>query len=239
MRKGTKFEGEYPIYEGLEEFRKNEGDKPYLRWAREETIEKLKVGMWVEAEDGYFVPILRVMDVKQGASKFVRVPMGTFAVYNTKKGYHWTKLYAQFANGDMYRINGKQTNPDFVMERFVRYIIAGVHPNQAYNMVTGKKSVHATAKALHLIRTKEFMMELKNQITPFKAKLSEKFTEARIIKELESLLDNSRAGSQNHRENIKFIMEISGLIETEQKVIKSSKATEEAKFEEIPPPQIT
>jgi len=237
VREGSKFEGEYPIYEGKEEFERYNPGVPYYRWAREENpLECIKIGNWIEAEDGYIVQILNFRVMGQG-SIFIKVPMGTFPIWKLVKGtWKWSKLYAQFTNGDMYKANGKRgTAKNTTITRFVSLVIAGVHPLKAYDIATGKPSVHSRAKILHILKTKEFKMEMQNQLVPFKEKLSSKFSEDMLIKELESLIKNSRPGTQSHRENIEFIMRLSGIIEPDSKKAIRAK---EIEYQEVPPPQL-
>lgn len=200
----------------------------------------IESGKWTEAEDGYVVPI--IYTTQMNTRLLVRVPMGTFAVYTNKSGEtKWQKLYAQFANGDFYRINGVakpiDQSTNLTVSRLVSLIIAGVHPTTAYAMARGKyiKSGLCKTKVRHILKTKAFRMELQNQLQPFKGKLKSKFTEDKIIKELESLIDNSRPGTLNHRENIKFIMELIGMIDSP---VEKKRKAEEIPYEDVPPPQI-
>ena len=78
---------------------------------------------------------------------------------------------------------------------------------------------------------------MENSITD---KVRERFSDERLINELEELINRSRKGSDAHRENIKFILALANKLPTElyPKKIKSVNSIEEVNYKEVPPPQL-
>ena len=74
---------------------------------------------------------------------------------------------------------------------------------------------------------------------PLVEKLGEEFTDDRLIKELDLMLDNSRKGSSDHRENIKFIMALlNKLPETLNPGKGKKNMAVEIDYSEVQPPQL-
>lgn len=77
-----------------------------------------------------------------------------------------------------------------------------------------------------------------NGVAPFKELLARRFPEEQLANELQKLLESSRPGTMSHRENLKFILELTGLYSGEaRKPLNKKQEAETIPFEDISPPQ--
>lgn len=239
------FVGEHIVYDSVEEFKKEKGeDYPLKKWG-EGNIEELAAGEWVIADDGYVIQILRTRSFpnKNGSRTFfIRVPMGTFAVYWTKgKGWVWRQLFAQFGYGQKSSVNHRARlfSPGKMNKiKFATLFLSGISMVKAIKIIFPDLR-HLTynqllMKAVRLMDDEVVRAEIRTQIAKFSDGIEEKFGDKRIIKELDMLLDLSKKGSDAHRSNIQFIMELRGLYSS-QTPKKSGKQIADAEFTEVPP----
>jgi len=175
---------------------------------------------------------------------FVRVPVGTFAVYWTKsKGWVWRQMMAQFGNAQKSSVGHRSrlTNPGVMNKiKFATMFLSGVSMTKAVRIIYPKlKNLtynQLLIKATNLMDDKVVQAELKDQVSKFKDDVSEKFSDERIIKELDMLLDRSKKGTDAHRCNIQFIMELKGHYTPQTSVKKNGKSNiQEASYTEVPP----
>jgi len=241
------FLGENIIYDSVEEFKKEKGEEfPLKKWGVGE-ISELQAGEWVIADDGYVVQVLRVktyLHQKGYLTYFVRVPMGTFAVYYTKsRGYVWRQMFAQFGSAQKSSINHRSRlySPGVVNKiKFATLLLSGmsvikimkiVHPHWCH--LTNNQLL---SKAVNFMDDKIVQKEIRSQVAVFQDSFDKKFSDERIVKELDMLLDLSEKGSAAHRGNIQFIMELKGLITpTSKKSGKKFEGAEDADYDEVPP----
>ena len=101
-------------------------------------------------------------------------------------------------------------------------------------------SLHRLTNNQYLIKAAKLMdepivrQEIKNQLAQFTGEIQNKFGDRRIIDELDDLLTFSKKGSDAHRGNIQFIMELRGLKDKPSpKHIKPR--AEDAEYAEVPP----
>lgn len=240
------FVGEHIIYDTVEEFRQKYGeDYPLRKWG-EGKIEELKAGDWVIADDGYVVQVLRVKVFPHWTGSltfFVRMPMGTFAVYHTKsQGWKWRQMMAQFGLPQKSSIGhrGRMYNVSVMQKvKFATMFLSGV------SMITAVKVVYPMAKKLtynqllikaaHLMDDKIVQAELKNQVSNFTEDVGSKFDDERIVKELDLLLERSKKGTDAHRCNIQFIMELRGMYTSQTSGKKNGKLiAEDTDYTEVP-----
>jgi len=234
--------GEHNIYENPEEYTEKTGMVCKV-WGKDD-IEQLQIGEWVRADDGYVIQILglrRVGNKTGGDTFFVRVPMGTFPVYLTKKGWKWRQLYAQFSSphkGSISQRSRLYTGGHIEKIKFATLLVSGVNLTTAVRMTY--PSLHRIPKNQLLIKAAKLMddvivrEEIKNQVAKFKGDIIDKFGDVRLVKELDELLTHSKKGSDAHRGNIQLIMELRGLYEQSSKG-KKLKGVQETTYTEVPP----
>lgn len=237
--------GEHIIYDNPKEFERERPGMKWYIWGYAD-IEKTEVGHWFRVDDGY---VIQILHIKRFAGKtgqdtyFVRVPMGTFPVYMTRKGWKWRQLYAQFSSphkGSISQRSRLYTGGHIEKIKFATLLISGVNLTLAVKMCY--PNLHRINKNQLLIKAAKLMddivvrSEIKTQLAKFKGDVQEKFGDERLIEELDLLLARSRKGSDAHRGNIQFIMELRGLYEpTNGKANKKMKSVQEANFTEVPP----
>jgi hypothetical protein len=170
--------------------------------------------------------------------------MGTFAVYMTKKkGWVWRQLYAQFSvphKGSISQRSRLYHGGHIQKIKFATLLISGVNLTLAVRMCY--PNLHRLTKNHLLIKAAKLMddivvrSEIKNQLAKFRGDIEGKFGDERLIDELDMLLSRSKKGTESHRGNIQFIMELRGLYEpTNGKSSKKIRSVQEASFTEVPP----
>lgn len=240
------FVGDHIIYDTVEEFKKEKGeDYPLKKWGVG-LPEDLKAGDWIIADDGYVIQVLRVKNFpnKNGSRTFfVRVPMGTFAIFFTKgRGWIWRQLMAQFGTAQKSSIGhrARMYNVDVLSKvKFATMFLAGVPMIQAvkitFPMAKNLTYNQLLIKAAHLMDDKIVQAELKNQVANFTDDIKQKFDDERIIKELDLLLERSRKGTDAHRCNIQFIMELKGQYISQASKKNGKLTAQEVEYSEVPP----
>lgn len=237
--------GEHIIYDNPEEFESKRPGMGYKIWGHPDTdIEQLKIGEWIRVDDGYVIQVLhlkRFGNKTGGDTFFVRVPMGTFPVYMTKKGWKWRQLYAQFSSPHKSSISQRSrlyTGGHIEKIKFATLLLSGINLTTAVRMTY--PNLHRVKKNQLLIKAAKLMddvivrQEIKTQMAKFKDDISNKFGDERILTELDDMIKWSKKGSDAHRVNIQFIMELRGLYDPPTKG-KKMKSIPEASYTNVPP----
>lgn len=236
--------GEHCVYDSQEEFEQRNSGKEWKKWGGRDPAD-YKVGEWIRSDDGY---IIQILAIRLASNKlpvyFFRVPMGTFAVYWTKRNEKWNyrQILAQFTPACKNSISGRpRTNRSIQVHKikFATLLVCGVRPMVAARMAFPREMFALTTKHQALTKVAKFMEdsvvrdEIKTQLSKFNEDIIDKFGDKRLLEELDELLTMSKKGSDAHRGNIQFIMELRGLYE--KKEGKKINKLRETSYTEVPP----
>lgn len=230
--------GTHKIYLHPDYWRKDYPDSVLKVWTKDLVYE---VGDWVQSMDGFVCQVLKVSPMKNVITvMFIRFPMGTMTLYQKKdKTYKFSNFYAIMTPYEKNSVNknGRVDKTSTQRIKFAYLVSQGVELTSAYQQAFPfKYKQYFTIKReiKHLLQDELVRNTLMTELKPFTDKLNERITEDQIIVHLEELLEKSRKGSQNHRENIKFIMELKGMIKPES----NKRMIENADYTEILPQQL-
>lgn len=241
------FEGQYKIYWNSYICQQFETNRNIYKWGDKEILQA-EAGDYVETYDGTCMQILDIRiypDKKERVFHFVRFPTATTYFYFTKfKELKFRQLQGNFmtAGRNNMRMNthGGSANQKV---RFVSYLVAGIHPFKAYRLAMGNYST-LTVTNLHkrinqMAQDEIVKKELLIQLNPLIDKVQNKFSDERMVTELGELLDKSRKGSGDHRENIKFILSLMDKLPENMKERKNKnlKDVQEVPYDEVTPPE--
>lgn len=240
------FYGEHIIYDTEAEFEEKNPGMKWKKWGFF-NIEDLQVGDWVRADDGYIVQVLRIRTFQYKDYKnvyYVRFPMGTFAVHwrEGKKEWRFRQLLAQFTPACKNSLSGRARAYRGIRInkiKFATLLTCGVRPITALKMAFPKNKFNLLTKqqllgkAVKIMSDEVVRTEITNQLQKFNKDIIQKFGDERMVKELDDLLAMSKKGSDAHRGNIQFILELRGLYsKSESKKVNKVK---EVAYEEVPP----
>jgi len=246
------YEGDWEIFDSREEFIEKKGNLPTFMWEREswKRCMEFETGMWIEASDGYIVPSLRKFySEKKPLQMMIRVPMGTFFVYVKKNGtLGWQKLYAQYAQQDLYSLSHKQAihrDPHINKKKvlFASLINQGLTPHvalRAAGAITNENNKTSINIQLMdwLTDEKVIQMIVKNNTFIDKIRNDEEFSDEVMIKYVKEYMNNVRLGSKNHLDSIPILLTLLG--KTPVNVISTNNKFEgnisEASYNDIKPP---
>lgn len=230
--------GIHKVYLHPDYWRKDYPDSKLKVWT--EDIE-YEAGDWVLSMDGFVVQVLKVSHLKNVITVlFIRFPMGSMTLYQKKdKTYKFSNFYALMTPYERNSVNkgGRVDKTSTGKIRFAYLVSQGVELFSAYKEAFPfkyKQYFTIAREIKHLLQDDLVRNTLMTELKPFTDKLNERITEDQIIVHLEELLEKSRKGSQNHRENIKFIMELKGMIKPES----NKRMIENADYTEILPQQL-
>lgn len=242
----SRFYGEHIVYDSEKEFETEHPGVQWRIWGNGDPAD-WEIGDWFRADDGYIIELLGIKyfpaktEVEHG-TYFFRVPMGTFAcwwVFSRKK-WKWRQLFAQFSvpsKNSASQISRIYHGGHIEKIKFANLIIAGINPTTAVRMTF--PNLHRLTKSQLLIKAAKLMAdevvqtEIRLQIDKFKNDIVDKFGDKRLLEELDSLLTHSKKGTDAHRSNIQFIMELRGLYST-QKNSKKLPEGEDTDYTEVP-----
>ena len=228
IREGSMYEGTHNVYENADECRsavQNPGINIH-KWGVDD-YKQFQVGEYVQAEDGYVVQILVIREMKskkqrKGRTVFIRFPMGTFAVYEKADGtVSYPRFYAMFTAGDKASAGGRSRtnftgNADEAKKRFATMVAEGFDHKDAFrtafNYYRWLTPSQREKKITKLFRDDVVIEELRELLQPYNDSINNKFPDKLLLKHLDVLLTNSAKGSRQHRENLRFIMALRGLI---------------------------
>lgn len=239
VRNGNKHQGIHNIYESAEEFHKDFPGWEIFKWARDDYT-RLKDGMWVESEDGYILECLafRKLTNKSGQTTFVyRFPNYLGTVYIRTDGTpKFSKFYGNITSLDSSSMSKFRRigNPE-VKIKFAAFVAAGLPLRKAYYLAFSKKNSKPISVSdntlLRLMNDKLVINQLKDHLAIFRDKIDDKFSVQRLIDEIDTLLTSCTKGSDAHRKNIQFVMDLKGMLPKPL----SKKELEDADYEEVPP----
>ena len=227
IRGESMYGGTHLLYENEKEFRSSvpNSNVKLHNWAVDD-YNQYTVGDYVQAEDGYIVQTLAIKEMKskkqrKGRTVFIRFPMGTFAVYEKADGtVNYPRFYAQFTTGDKGSAGGRSRSnftgsKDEAKRRFANLIVEGFDHRDAfraafsyYRLLTPSQIERKITK---LFKDKIVLEELHNLLEPYNENLKSKFPDKMLLDHLKDLLDKSKKGSAQHRENIMFILRLRGV----------------------------
>jgi len=227
-----KYSGSYRIYLHIDYWKKDYPDNELKVWLEDTEYEQ---GDWVQSMDGFICQVLNVnplVNKVNHTTLFVRFPMCTVTYYTKKDGTRkFSNFYAMFTSREKDNVSGGRITIDSGKKiKFATLVSQGVNVFQAYKESINDISTNIRMKRhiYALFQDKLVRNTLMTELKPFTDKLNSRITEDQIIEHLELLLSKSRQGSQNHRENIKFIMELKGMItpQTNKRMIENADYTE-------------
>jgi len=233
-----RYTGSYRVYLHKDYWRKDYPDIPLKEWTVDTEYE---TGDWVLSMDGFVCQVLNVnplVNKVNHTTLFVRFPMCTVTYYTKNDGTKkFANFYAMFTSREKDNVSGGRITLDSGKKiKFATLVSQGMNVFEAY-----KKAIKDIAITIRmkrhiyaLFQDKLVRNTLMTELKPFVDKLNSRITEDQIIEHLELLLMKSRQGSQNHRENIKFIMELKGMITPQS----NKRTIEDANYQEIIPPQL-
>jgi len=227
------FAGTHRVYWNNDICRKYEHIDTIKKWA----IDSLEVGDWVESLDGSCCQLLdkRIYtDKKKRQHTFYRFPMTTITSYYTMKGISkWNNFFASLSSRSYQLTNSKADSYTHQKVRFVAYIINGINPLKAYRLAFNNYTTMPIAslhrRVTNILKERDTLMELREQLAPFRDELEQKIDNKTLLGHIEALLENSVKGSKEHRENIRFVLEL--LNKTSQK-----KQIKDIEYEEMDEP---
>lgn len=232
IQKG-KYQGDYKIYWNryiAEQF----GVKDILNWLNDDLRYATNM-QYIESMDGTCVPLLYISRRTDKTREFY------FCYFPNIMTYFYRNFkYEHFVKRNFYgNIIGNRhtlTKPGAITnslkkKTFVSYILSGVNPVTAYTLAfNALYHPSLTGKVIKLMDDKIVRKEISIVYNQFRSKLEKHFTEEELIKEISSLITSSKKGSNTHRENLKFLLELMGKMGND----KLLNATE-TPYEELPP----
>lgn len=226
--------GIHNIYDNPKEAEEN--GIAYIRWFHND----ITTGTWVWSEDGRVFQCLRQYDLinKQGQlTKCYRFVNGTVAVFfdhgNVAKKIG--NLYADRVPTVKSTLSGKQVN-ELNKEQYsvlAKLLVNGVDLYMAIRTVISWRRHVSSDFVNTVLEHPRFREAVLNEIKSFDNDIAEKFSDNVIIKHLDLLLQNSKLGTDAHRNNITFIMQLRGLLKAQNGKLKD--AIEVPYNEEKPP----
>lgn len=221
------------------------------KWGEVECM-SAQPGDYIEAYDGAVVMLMNVRPYVSKQNKvpfwFFRFPMCMIRAYRLRNGtYKFGEFYAQMTYLNKNRlVSTMRYGTDNMKIRFATLIVAGVHPIKAYRLAFGANwitslDIRSLNKRINNIMKDEVVKaEILQQIQPLVDKLGDKFSDERLVQELDLMLSNSRKGSDAHRENIKFIMALLNKLPDNMYSKGNSKKDRaiNADFTEVSPPAL-
>jgi len=228
----------------------NKTNAKCYKWRTDEIVDKLEVGDMIECDDDMVVRCNKIRKYKETIFVYTNVALVFVKKFSDKNGgyrYHFSKLLGGYTplRNDRGAMVGYPISMDSVKKKvFVSLITNGIHPYKAYRTAyKNKRSMtpnQLNNKVLNLLMDKEVMEEINNNKIELRDKISEAFSDERMVMELMDLLEKSKKGTDAHRENIKFVLALLGKLPDTMiaKKTKSVNAIEVTPYEEVPPPAL-
>jgi len=234
----SQYAGEYLVYDIDSD---NSKDLPKHRDI--ENNKEYTVGEWIKSYDNYIIQIIAKKEYT-GMIKYW-TPCGVIISKKIgRTGKMYTSKFSVCFNNLHKEKSIKVTNLGNAVDRIARAkmrliakgLLSGL--GMTYLMKNIGKMRNVTAEKVYLLLTSEkFMTEYSAEVEDFVArvKATPDFSDDNMIKEMQMLLVNSRKGTEVHRENIKFILNITG--RSNDKAL-TSKELRTKKIESNQPPQL-
>lgn len=231
-----KYSGEHFFFESEKEFRNFFPNEIIFKWGRD-NYKTLKTGMWVEAEDGYIVECLnanKLINKKKQIIYYFRFPnyIG-YVYYRTDGKPHASKYLAGVSKvrDNSFAETFKYYNLFETKVKFATFVMAGMSLKEAYRKAAKFPHRISKSRLLSLMSDKVVINQIQSNLETLKKGIESKFSDERLLKELDELLTMSEKGSNAHRLNIEFILKLRQIIKN-----KNVEDIEEAKYEEQNPP---
>ena len=243
------YQGDYPIYEGIEEFHKYHPDKPFRLWGRDQNPFDFKIGDWVEALDGYIIQLLYTKKMNHARGCYaMRFPMGTFTSFLLVSGvWKYSKLYAQFTAGDLNSLSGKSYQnrtklQSWKKEKFAKLVAMGIQPHTAYIQADypwrSKYNIMAKIGALLMDEEVVDIVKQNNMMYLDKIKEDETFSDENMVEYVKDFMKHVRRGSQVHLNSIVPLLQLLGKLPDHIQIGNTKKKVDaqEVPYESVPPP---
>lgn len=245
-----KFAGEHQIFDDDADFLKYhpDFDLSQIRTWSVHPFNEYKVGDWVRYMDGCIGQLLDIYIYKWQTPRYRfrfanYVSAAWWRIKTSDWGYYniYGRVMHLHESTNLVRIRRKPTRKNIpttvAKARFVAYILAGIDPLTAYKMIFRRTVTRITNKHVRtLLMDEEVRQEIQEQTASLQTLARAKFSKETLIEHLVSLVENSRKGSMNHRENLRFVMEITGDIEPPKKKQADPKEIPATWSSEAPPP---
>lgn len=228
-----KYTGTYEIFESREEFKSYHPNEEAKLWDPNNWNNDFKIGDWIEAMDGFIVPLLNIYQpFKNAKIKTSYEPIWQYGFPMTgilvrqKKNGDWIigSFYALYTIPDKYSFSGatqrwrSDTKGDANKILFAKLIANGVDIYKAVRQLDLNKNHIAFRTQSQYLRLAEKYMqdelvqkEIVSALSPFTSELTDRIPIKKIVNEIETLLDKSKKGSDSHRRNIEFVMQLQGI----------------------------
>jgi hypothetical protein len=263
------FAGKHCIYANPEEARQCLGSELVIKdWETFKTPDEIQRGDWVKLTDSCVAQILRKTAFKltpKQAAMFKYLPARyviRFAFYSVpvwyrKKKDEWARGrclgHPNLDSTRMAKMAKQQIGTSIKDDKialklaFASLILRGLSPQDASNMalklwgskrVTSPQQMYRFRK--NLMADELVVTTIQNGIAPLKQLLDKTFTPERMASELEVLLNESKPGGENHRLNIQFIMQLTGMLPpTGAKSAKQEKMdAQDVAYTDVAPPAL-
>lgn len=257
VRRGN-YKGEHIIYDSPDEAVQH-GIEPKTPWHRKDVV----IGDWVVSDDGYVVQCLHrrpLINKRHKSGQWTdtfRFPMGIFGVYYDAKGdKKITKnFYAQVANNNKSSLGNTSVLGKYMTiekREFVTLLGMGFDPYSAYIKAYKVKRIttlpNVTMQINKLLTDKQVQEELMDVLKPFMHKVQLKIRDISDYEDLNELFIDKTAqllttqvkSIKDQIAVLKFSYEyfgrVLGIIMTTEE--QKSKDIQEARFTEIPPPEL-
>lgn len=218
------------------------------QWRDDPNIE---IGDWIESDDGTVAQLLQIMKNFKDIVRFYRFPFTTITAYKVKTGeWKFNRFLASYVPINATKtgiLEGKDRGYDKgkyqqTKIRFATYLCMGIDINKAYKLCFQQtvfksnfdSTISYNRKVMNMLKDEIVQAEIRNQLATFDEKLGATIPEEKLIKHIDDLLNYSVKGSKDHRENIQYIMKLTG-----KDGFKDIKNIKEAEYNEIKPPEIT
>lgn len=230
-----KWQGTYKIYWNryiAEQF----GITDILNWLNDD-IRYVKPLQYIESMDGTCVPILFITRRTDKSREFYFCHFPNMMTYfYRRQGFETFKKRNFYGNiiADRHTLAKVGSSKGTVPKKlFVSYLLSGMNPVTAYSKAFNIYYHPSLAsKVVRLMDDKIVKKEIKIIYNQFAQKLNLQFSEEDLINEIKLLVNNCKKGSNTHRENLKFLLEIMGKYNPNGKL---SPDVVETQYEELPP----
>ena len=238
----SNYHGDHIIFETEEEA--NQNGITCKRWWDPE----IKAGDWVIADDGGVLQCLKYYKMTNKAgytTHCYRFCNTTLSVYPRKCGEtSISNFYAFFTKSCKSSIGEVKPLERSKIVAFAQMVMAGMPIYKSFMSLKlhGHRFGMVSSNAiLSVVQSPLFRKTIMEEVKTLNKRVNEKFTDDYVIKEIESLLENTTKGSKEHRENIKFILSLKNPAEElskrgkERRLLKGIEEAQIVEENELPP----
>lgn len=243
INQNGEFAGTFRVYWNKHILKLMEPDAECYKWLNSWDA---PVGCYIESMDGTCLQLLNKREYKEKKylTRWYRFAVTTVYARRFPSGIvKYRDFYGNFmtaSKSTLEKFPRTYLGKDNQKVRFASLILQGLNPIKAYQTSYGfRTTTHISSlhKRINRLMTDEIVVkEIKDQLVPFMSEMGKAFTDDELIKEIKSLLQNSVKGSPAHRDNIEFVLHLSGRM---PKDITSKRKLKMIEMEEEinPPPQ--